>query len=186
MSTFLQNNSGHQLPIHDLNFSQPQRKGRNWVLPDGHHLQFPGSTHQGSQVLFLLTQLRCWMMLIYFFCHRKHLQTTLLYHWDVTIKSCAADGWRRRQRRTDSVDVNQCWSISFRACHVLRQMATGSNKNVSGSTANWLQPGSVPRTCFSVHSRDKDKVVGKDKCLPKRNHEDPNHLSGGGWSFFWS
>ena len=33
---------------------------------------------------------------------RKHLQTKLLYNWDVTIKSCAADGWRRQQRRNDS------------------------------------------------------------------------------------
>lgn len=31
--------------------------------------------------------------------------------------------------------------------------------------------------------QETDTVVGKDKCLPKKKHEDPNHLSGGGWSF---
>ena len=38
------------------------------------------------------------MIYIYFFfpCNRWQLQTKLLYNWDITIKSCAADG-RRRQ-----------------------------------------------------------------------------------------
>ena len=40
---------------------------------------------------------------VFYLSHaRRNLQTKLLYNWDVTIKSCVGNGWRRQQWRTDS------------------------------------------------------------------------------------